>query len=265
MGSAAAPTVSLSRQALAYEDRTAIRRLGLIALSTDLTSERDFARIVPAERAAVHVARVAYDNPTTPENLRKMAPRLADAAALLLPGESLAAVCYSCTAASVVIGDEVIEAAIHSAIPAVPVVTPTAAARLGFEALGVSRVAILTPYLPQTTQPMADYFQRHGIDVTRAECLGLEDDRDMAYVSRDSIVAAALQVDNAAAEAVFVSCTALPALGAVAEIEARTGKPVVTSNQASLWAMLGHAGIEHRPAGYGRLFALDVPRAGARP
>ena len=55
-----------------------------------------------------------YANPTTPENLRKMQPELTAGAGLILPGESLDAICYSCTSASVVIGDETIEAAIRA-------------------------------------------------------------------------------------------------------------------------------------------------------
>jgi maleate isomerase len=254
-----APAICLSDQAVTFEERSAVRRLGLIALATDLTSERDFARIIPRDRAAVHATRIPFENPTTPENLCRMAPCLTTAAELLLPGESLDAVCYSCTAASVVIGDSAIADAIHAAIPGVPVVTPTRAARLAFAALGAARVAVLTPYLVETSRPMAAYFTQHGIDVTRLECFGLEDDRAMARVSRNSIVGAATRVDDARADAIFISCTALPAIGAIAEIEARTGKPVVTSNQASAWAMMRHAGIDQGPAGYGRLFTLDLP------
>jgi maleate isomerase len=253
------PTVALADRAVRFEEGSAIKRLGLIALATDLTSERDFARLVPSDRAAVHTTRVAYDNPTTPDNLRKMAPNLTAAADLLVPGEALAAICYSCTAASVVIGDEAVAAAIHAARPDVPVVTPTAAARLAFAAMGIGRVAIVTPYLVETSRPMADYFIRHGITVTRLDCFGLEDDRDMARVCRESIIEAACRIGSAQAEGLFISCTALPALGAIAEIEARTEKPVVTSNQASIWAMLRRAGLDDAPKGFGRLFDFDLP------
>jgi maleate isomerase len=251
--------VALSDREVSFEERSAVKRLGLIALATDLTSERDFSRLVPADRAAVHTTRVAYDNPTTPDNLRKMAPNLTAATDLLLPGEMLAAICYSCTAASVVIGDEAVTLAIQAARPGVPVVTPTAAARLAFAAMGIARIAILTPYLVETSRSMAAYFIHHGIAVTRLDCFGLEDDRDMARVCRQDIVGAACQIDSRQAEGLFISCTALPALGAIAEIEARTAKPVVTSNQASIWAMLRHAGLDHVPPGYGRLFDFDLP------
>jgi maleate isomerase len=254
--------VSLSAEPLRLDPPGAVRRLGLIALGTDLTSERDFARLVPQDRAAVHTARIAFENPTTPERLRRMQPGLTRAADLILPDIPLDAICYSCTAASVVIGDEAVAGAIQAARPGVPVVTPTGAARAAFHALGVRRIAILTPYLVETSQPMAAYFTRHGLAVARLHCLGMEDDREMARVSRETIVNAALAVDTPEAEALFISCTALPALGAIAEIEARTGKPVVTSNQASIWAMLCHAELGGGTEGYGVLFRHGLPAGG---
>jgi maleate isomerase len=90
---------------VAYDPEPADKRIGLIVLSTDHVLERDFARMCPAE-VAIHATRIAYDNPTTPENLRRMQPRLAQAAALILPDEPLDAICYGCTSASMVLGDD---------------------------------------------------------------------------------------------------------------------------------------------------------------
>ena len=94
--------------------------------------------------------------------------------------------------------------------------------------------------------------------IEKFECLGLEDDRVMARVNRDTIIEAVCNIDTPETEALFVSCTALPAVTAIAEIEDRTGKPVVTSNQASCWAMMRLAGLDYKPEGYGRLFDLDI-------
>ena len=235
-------------------------RFGLIALSTDLTSERDAWRLIPPERAVLHVARVPFANPTTPENLRAMAPSLSAAAALLVPEQPLAAICYGCTAASVVIGDDQVEAAIQRGRPGVAVVTPARAAVRALASLGARRIALLTPYLPETTRPFAGYLAASGLKVVRTMCLGLADDRDIARVSEPSIIDAALAADHPGAEALFISCTALPALNIVAEIEARLGKPVVTSNQASLWEMLALADLPPARA-CGRLFA--APRSAA--
>ena len=255
--------VSRSGENVRFNDASAVARFGLIALATDLTSERDLYRQLPGEHVSIHVTRVAYENPTTPENLLKMAPRLTEAAQLLAPLNPLKAICYSCTAASVVIGDEAIAASIQAGAGAVPVVTPTGAARMAFEALGVRRIAILTPYTVATTEPMAAYFASHGLDVTTAHCLGLEDDREMARVSDQTIVKAAMAVDTPDAEALFLSCTGLPAINVIAELEQRTGKPVVTSNQASAWAMARIGGLkDHRPAEFGRLFDCALPDRG---
>lgn len=226
----------------------------MIALATDLTSEGDAARILPDDGVALHVSRVAYDNPTTPDNLHKMAPRLTEAARLLAPIPDLRAVWYSCTAASVEIGDAAVATAIEAALPGVPVVTPPDAALQGFAALGVGRIALVAPYLIETTEPMAAYFTRRGLDLVGAQCLGLSDDRDMARVTAETIMAAAIAADHPQAEGVFISCTALPALGVIAEIEERLGKPVISSNQASLWRMGHHAGLTVGPRGTGHLF-----------
>ena len=158
--------VELAERAVPY-------RIGLIALATDHTSERDFARICDPNRVGVYVNRVFNENPTTPENLRRMEPRLRAAAAEILPDEDLDAIYYGCTSASVVIGDVAVEAAIHAAKPGVPVITPSGAACAGLQALGVRRISILTPYLPETSAPFIAYFQSRGFEVLNLTCLGM--------------------------------------------------------------------------------------------
>lgn len=230
-----------------------VARLGLVALSTDLTSERDAMRVLPPEDTALHVARIAFENPTTPDNLRAMLPDLTRTADLLVPGLDLAAICFSCTSASITLGDAEVDAAIGRARPGVPVVTPARAARRAFAALGLRRIVVLTPYVVETTGPVADYFSDAGFDVVRICCLDLADDRDIARLSADTILAAAEAADTPEAEGIFFSCTSTPALGLIAKVEARLGKPMVTSNQAALWQMLGLARAP-MPKGYGRLF-----------
>lgn len=254
------PPVLTARTRVRLEDTDSVKRVGLVLLATDLTTERDAALILPAAGIGFHACRVAFENPTTPVNLRRMAPCLTDAAALLVPGADLAAVCFSCTSGTIEIGAETVAAAVHAIHPGVAVVTPPQAAVAAFHALGTGRVALLTPYFAETTQPIVSHFAELGLDVMAAHCLGLADDRDMAHVARESIVAAAVEANHSSAEALFISCTALPAMSAIAEIESRLGKPVVSSNQACLWQLCGHAGMSAPIAGYGRL--MEMPCAG---
>ncbi len=113
------------------DEGSVVKRIGLVVLSTDLTFERDFQRVCSADQVGLYANRVLFENPTTPENLRRMLPRIRDAAELIADGSELDAVCYGCTSATVVIGDQAIEEAIHGAKPGVPVITPSGAGALG--------------------------------------------------------------------------------------------------------------------------------------
>ena len=59
-----------------------------------------------------------------------------------------------------------------------------------------------------------------------------------------------------AADAYFLSCTAIRAAEAVEPLERELGRPVITSNQAALWRTLRDAGIEDCIEGYGRLLSM---------
>ncbi|RWC48677.1 MAG: ectoine utilization protein EutA [Mesorhizobium sp.] len=240
------------------EARPLERRVGLIILATDHTSEPDFRRMVASERIGVYVARIPYANPTTPENLRKMQPALTAGAALILPDEPLDAICYSCTSASVVIGDAEIDAAIQAAKPGVSVVTPPMAGVRGLKALGAKKISILTPYTVETSRPMAAYFAAHGFEIASFTCLGFEDDREMARIAPATLVELVREATDASAEALFVSCTALRSALAVAGMEKAIGRPVVTSNQATAWNCLRLCGDEAPHQEFGRLMTLPL-------
>ncbi|QDY70096.1 aspartate/glutamate racemase family protein [Qingshengfaniella alkalisoli] len=243
-------TVATQPPELTAED---ITRFGLIALSTDLTIEGDARRVLPDD-VALHVNRIEFANPTTPENLAAMAPRLTQAASLVVPDQPLAAIGFGCTSGSAVIGDAEMDHAVAVARPGVPLVTPARAARQAFDELGARRIAVMTPYLPETTAALNGYFESHGVNVVRAHCLGIGSDQIMGRITYDSIVEAAVSADVPEADAVFLSCTSLPAMPVIERIEARIGKPVLSSNQVTFWAMLRAAGLTARP-GYGCLLA----------
>ncbi|MEO9336178.1 ectoine utilization protein EutA [Mesorhizobium sp. SB112] len=250
------PIIRLADLAPVLDDRPLRKRIGLIILATDHTSEPDFARMVSSEEIGVYVTRIPYANPTTPENLRKMQPVLTDGARLLLPDAELDAICYSCTSASVVIGDEEVAAAIRAAKPGVPVVTPTDASVKALQELGAKRISVLTPYTVETSQPMADYFTDRGFDIRSFICLGLDDDRDMARISHTSLIEHAKDAIAPDADALFISCTAVRAAAVVPRIEDAIGKPVVSSNLASAWACLRICGDKAARPELGQLMTL---------
>lgn len=255
--------LTLASRAPGLDDRPLAKRVGLIILATDHTTEVDFQRMVASERIGVYATRIPYANPVTPENLRAMQPSLTAGAALILPDEPLDVVMYSCTSASVVIGDAQVEAAVRAAKPGAAVVTPTAAAVSGLKALDARRISVLTPYTLETSRPMADYFLGLGFDIARFTCLGLTDDREMARISPAEIVAFAREAMAPDSDALFISCTAVRAAGVAAEIETVIGKPVVTSNLATAWACLRLCGDQAARPELGRLMTLAYSGRGA--
>ncbi|ABE35995.1 ectoine utilization protein EutA [Paraburkholderia xenovorans LB400] len=254
-------TIQPSARPPHLDERAFDKRIGLVILATDHTTEPDFAALVAGERIGIYVNRVPYANPVTPDNLRAMQPSLTAGAALILPGETLDVVMYSCTSASVMIGDAEIEQAIHAAKPQARVVTPTAAAAAALNALGARRISVLTPYTVETSQPMAEYFAAQGFIIDRFTCIGLTDDREMARISHDDIVAFARAAMAEESDALFISCTAVRAAAVVARIEASIGKAVVSSNLATAWMCLRLCGESDARPALGRLMTLALPPA----
>lgn len=250
--------IRLHPQRPSLDARPLEKRVGLVILATDHTTEPDFRRLVADERTGVYVARIPYANPTTPDNLRRMQPALTAAAGLILPGEPLDALCYSCTSASVVIGDGEITRALRAAKPGVPVVTPTFAATTGLEALGVRRISVLTPYTVDTSRPMARYFAERGFSIDRFTCLGFEDDREMARIAPDALLDLAAAATDPSSEALFVSCTALRAASVVPAMERAIGRPVVSSNLATAWMCRRLCGDPSSFPQWGRLMTLPM-------
>ena len=255
------PAVERLHLDLKLDERAIARRIGLITLATDHTTEADFRRMAASDAVGIFATRVEYANPTTPANLRRMQPKLAAAAALILPDEPLDVIYFGCSSASVVIGDAAVEAAIREGKPGVPVVTPPSAAIAGLRTLGARRISLLTPYTVETTTPMAAYFAGHGFEIASVCCLGLDDDRDMARLSLPTLVKAAVTATAADADALFISCTAVRSALVAAEIEQAIGRPVVTSNQAGAWACLNLIGCTPDIQGYGRLMQAPYRHA----
>jgi maleate isomerase len=252
------PTITLYEAKPPLDERAVEKRIGMIILATDHTTEADYQRMVADARIGLYVNRIAYANPTTPDNLRQMLPALTDCTALILPGEPLDAVLFSCSSASVVIGDAEIARAIGKAKPGALVVTPTLAATSALNALGAGRISILTPYTAETSHPMAAYFAERGFEVASFTCLGFEDDREMARIAPSALARIAREVTAPDADALFISCTALRAASVAGAIEGAIGCPVVTSNQATAWMCLRYCGEDAARPEFGRLMTIPL-------
>ena len=64
-------------------------------------------------------------------------------------------------------------------------------------------------------------------------------------------------MDLKEADALFVSCTALPVLQIIDRLEKKLNKPVLSSNQALIWDTLENIGKNVSIDGFGKLFSKN--------
>ncbi len=207
------------------------------------------------EGVGMHFARAAIPDSITNATLGAQADLLADCASTLLPDGSLDVVCYACTSGSLVIGEARVFKELSQGAPRAKATSLITGVIRALRALGVRRLVVATPYLDEINQRAAEYLEQEGFEVLAISGLKLEKDSDMVRVAPDYIVEFALSLDRKDADGIFISCGALRTLEVVGEIEARAGKPVISSNQAMIWDTLRLAGIDDKIEGYGRLLS----------
>jgi maleate isomerase len=233
--------------------------IGLIVLATDQTIEHEFRALLDLPGVAFYESRILNDAAITPETLKRMEARLAEAASLILPGLPLDVVAFGCTSASMVIGEERVFERIREVRPGVACTTPITAARAAFETLGARRIALLTPYRDDINRFMRDYIEMQGVAVSVMGSFNEEDDLKAARIDAASVRDAAVELGRSdGVDTVFVSCTSLRLVAAITEIEEALHKPVTSSNHAMAWHCLRLAGVDDPRPGFGRLFELPL-------
>src|SRR5262249_52062677 len=211
-------------------------KVGLIVPSVNTTTEPEFAWIAPPG-ISFHAARV-FMNVTTPEALRAMNAEVRRAAELLAT-LSPDVVAYACTAGSFIDGPDATTALVAEMreIVRCPVVATSAAMVAALRRLGVARMALATPYPQDVTDCERRFFVASGFDVVSSACLG-RSGAGVRPTTFDEIIALVRRVERPDAQAIFVSCTDLRVLELIDALEQELGKPVLTSNQVTLWAIL---------------------------
>ncbi len=237
--------------------------IGGILLASDHTLEHEFRRLLALPGVAFYTARIANSPRITPETLAAMETQIARTAALILPGARLDVVAFGCTSASMVMGEQAVFKRIREARPEAACTTPVTAALAAFDALGVRRVAVLTPYRNDVNRTVRSYITGRGYEVPVFGSFNEEDDNRVARIDLASVRAAACELGaDGGVDAVFVSCTNIRLAEVAHEVERQIGKPVTSSNHALAWHCLRLAGIDDSLPEFGRLFTLPLAGKG---
>jgi maleate isomerase len=239
------------------------KRIGVMVPSTNTTCEADFNMVVP-RGVTVHGQRLWMTNEANGDAAYERMNGEIETGARYLATARVDVIAYGCTTGSFYRGpgwDRDMLALIEreARVPAVAT-TPSVVAAL--RAFGARRISVATPYPDWNNQRLRAYLEAQGFDVLNvdgepeAAAAGNQGINDQSPASVVDFAAAACRPE---ADALLCSCTAWRSVEAVDALERKTGKPVVTSNQSTIWMALGAIGVTAPVRGFGRLFESPAP------
>jgi maleate isomerase len=173
---------------------------------------------------------------------------------------------YACLSTSLVKGpawnDEFIAAV--SDRTGRPVLTAASATVEAIRAVDAARVVVVTPYPESIHVLVPGYLRHHGIETAATATLGITDGHDVGRVDPAAVAALVRATWRRDADAICAVATDLSATPIIETLEEELGVPVVTTNQALLWASLRGLGLPDRLPGLGGLLASSSSAASDR-
>jgi len=238
-----------------YGDRA---RIGLIVPSSNTVCEPEMARLSP-QGVNTYATRILFE--PTPRGLRKMKDDVERAASELSSENISQIIAFCCTVGSLIgeVGyDKEIIGLIEKKTQTLAITTATAV-KAALDILRIKRVAIGTPYTRETNQLEEEGLRRSGYLVTRImgyhEHISPETFKNemIGHLTPEIAYEMGLKVNGQENEAIFLSCTNFRTIEIIDRLEAETGKPVISSNQATMWYALRRLGLNDSIKGYGQL------------
>ena len=201
-------------------------RVGLITLASDFRIEKDFNNIIYGKDIDLYCNRIKCYNPLTNETLKKMADDIPDVAKDILPDQKLDCVAYGCTSGTIAAGYQSIFEKVNSVKPNTKVTTPITSAINAMKSLNIKKLSIFTPYTNEINQSVINYFEKENIEIDELSYFDIASDLDIGKVDPQYLFDALSKIDTSKSDALFISCTALPVLSLITELEKKINKVV---------------------------------------
>lgn len=234
---------------------------GVIIPSTNTVVEHDFALLCPPGVTS-HSGRSFIRNPAMDNDdraralLDQMDESFGDALADVLtvkPDRIVITMSAEVIRRGVKGGAAFVDAVAQRA--GVPVSTGPEACVAALRALGVERIALVSPYHPESEKLTVDYFSELGFDVRRTQGLRCTSATAIAATTDRQLIDALRAVDGPDVEALLQVGTNLPMVRIAAEAERWMDKPTIAMNTATVWHALRQSDIPDRIYGFGSLLS----------
>jgi maleate isomerase len=139
---------------------------------------------------------------------------------------------------------------------AAPVITSAGALVDALKVMKANKVAVVAPYMLPLTKLVVDYIQNEGHEVVVWRALEIPDNLEVGRHDPSRLPGIVAEMDISGVDAIVLSaCVQMPSLQAVAQVEAMTGKPVVTAAIATTYAMLKALDLDTYVPGAGALLS----------
>jgi maleate isomerase len=228
-------------------------RLGVITPSANIVTEPEFESILP-KGVTCHYHKFHFKGGGV-EDLKNLEKLLPDAAELISHARPTAmAMC--CTGGSFAGGlgnDKILIRKMQEKNGNIPTTTTSTSMIDAFNVMGIKKISMAVPYLEDVAMTEKRFIEDHGIRVQDIKWLSIPDALDDADISYKTIYNLALKVDKPESDAVLISCVAVHTLKIIESLERDLRKPVITSNQVTIWKLLRLSNINERIEGYGEL------------
>lgn len=234
-------------------------KLGILVPAQNDAIEPEMWKMAP-EGITVHAERLMFSMPeATAEvilsffgEIRQDVSRAAKTIAKVHPD----VINFGCTSGSFYKGIEHDKEIIKSieVETGIPAVTTSTAVIEGLKELDLKRVCLISPYHESINEMAKEFLGANGIEVTTMKGLGLSPS-EFDYVKQPFDIAyeMAKSTYDGRCDGIFCSCTQFKVVGIIEKFERDFGKPMVTSNQASMWLMLKKAAYGKPVSGFGEL------------
>lgn len=228
-------------------------KIGLIVPANNSVIEPELWSVLPPG-VAVYATRILARGDLTPDAVRRMETQV-DRAVEELAATGVDVIAYADMVTTFIMEKgwneaKVAQIAKHAGVRCVSAWTSL---RDALKALGVRRFALGTPYPSAIHATARPFFEAQGFEVAGDATLDILAMRDVPKVDGAALDRFVASLPRSGAEAVVLLATDLPTFASVARLEKACGCPVLTSNQAILWASLRAAGVKDRIANLGKL------------